>query len=311
MNAVIKVEKLGKRFGKSWAVRDLTFDVPSGSIFAFLGPNGAGKTTTIKTLMNIRTPSMGRAEVLNCDSRRLSESEFRRIGYVSENQRLPDWMTADYFLAYCRKLYPRWDTVFCAELVRKFEIPLAGKIKDLSRGMRMKAALVASMAYHPELLVLDEPFSGLDPLVREELISGMLEMTAAQSWTIFLSSHDLAEVERLADTVAILDKGGLKLVEGTDDLLARFREIIFNFDPSAGPAQPLPESWLGFDRAEGRARFIAARYDSGRTESEVRSLFPSAQIVECRTLTLKEIFMALVRHFKIEQLEQPLTRSLR
>src|SRR5262249_3655413 len=149
--------------------------VPKGAIYGLVGPNGAGKTTAMKMMMNLIQPDSGRAEILSCDSRRLGPPELARIGYVSENQELPGWMTVGYFMDYLKPFYPDWDDARAAELLRNFDLPGDRKLRHLSRGMWMKASLASSLAYRPQLLVLDEPFSGLDPLVREELIEGLLE----------------------------------------------------------------------------------------------------------------------------------------
>src|SRR5512145_3260748 len=165
MTHAIDTSALTRRFGRLDAVNGLDLQVPAGSVFALIGPNGAGKTTTIKLLMNLVRPSRGRATVLGVDSRRLGVREFQRIGYVSENQKLPDWMTTGELLDYCRPLYPTWDETFRQKLQRDLDLTSAVPLRKLSRGMRMKAALLASLAYRPELVVLDEPFTGLDPLV--------------------------------------------------------------------------------------------------------------------------------------------------
>ena len=161
-----------------------------------MGPNGAGKTTTVKLLMNIIEPTSGRAIVLGTDSRRLGPTQFQQIGYVSENQEAPEWMTVDYLMAYLKPFYPTWDDGRAQELLKAFELPGDRKLKHLSRGMRMKAALASSLAYRPKLLVLDEPFTGLDPLVRDEFIEGLVGI--AQDTTMLISSHDLAEIESFA-----------------------------------------------------------------------------------------------------------------
>ena len=200
-----------KRFGRSTVVDHLNLDVPEGSIYGLVGPNGAGKTTTIKMLMNILQPSEGRAEVLGTDSRHLGPRDFERIGYVSENQEMPDWMTVGYFMAYLKPFYPTWDDARASELLRQFDLPLDRKLKHLSRGMWMKTALASSLAYRPPLLILDEPFTGLDPLVRDELIEGVLD--AAEGATILVSSHDLAEIETFASHIGYLDRGRLQFSE--------------------------------------------------------------------------------------------------
>ena len=160
MNSAIRTEHLGKKFGRIEALSDLNLDVPTGTIYALVGPNGAGKTTSIKILMNIFPATCGRAEVLGADSSLLAGQSFTSIGYVSENQELPDWMQVGDFFAYLRPFYPSWDRDLENVLVRQFQLPLDRKLGKLSCGMRMKAALVSSLAYRPKLIILDEPFGG-------------------------------------------------------------------------------------------------------------------------------------------------------
>ncbi len=146
MRHVIEFEQLSRHFGRTEAVRDLTFGVPQGSIYAFLGPNGAGKTTTIKVLMNLLDPSGGRAAVFGRDSIQLQPADLARIGYVSENQVLPEWMTPEQLLAFCKPFYPTWDDGLCGRLLRMFDLPPHRKIRTFSRGMKMKVAMVAASA---------------------------------------------------------------------------------------------------------------------------------------------------------------------
>ncbi|ATC64963.1 ABC transporter [Nibricoccus aquaticus] len=326
MNA-IETHSLSRRYGRTEAVHDLTLTIPTGSIFALLGPNGAGKTTTIKVLMNLLAPTSGEARILGTDSRRLRESDRARIGYVSENQQLPLWMTVRQLLDYCRPFYPTWDRDLEKKLLNKFSLPPDRKLKHLSRGMLMKASLLSSLAYRPKLLVLDEPFSGLDPLVRDEFIHGVLETSAAGEWTVLISSHDIAEIEQLADHVAILDAGRLKLSEPTESLQARFRRIELTLHSvpesanvpvglpppgapasgrlpsSASPTRDLsisaashefPQTWLAFERTGTLARFIETRFDPAATESACRTHFPDAQVT-AHPMTLREIFVVLAR----------------
>src|SRR5215472_9744806 len=217
----IRCHDLTKHFRGVRAVSQLNLDVPKGAIFGLIGPNGAGKTTALKTMMNILLSDGGKAEILGVDSRRLSPAEFARIGYISENQALPDTMTVDYFLAYLEPFYPTWDHALAQELVRQFGLPGQRKLSQLSRGMWMKAAFVASLAYRPALLVLDEPFSGLDPLVREELIQGLL--AGAEETTILVSSHDLSEIESFASHIGFMNEGHLLFSEEMSSLTERFR----------------------------------------------------------------------------------------
>jgi ABC-2 type transport system ATP-binding protein len=169
MSPALCARNVSKYFRRVPVLDGLDLEIPEGSVFGLIGPNGAGKTTTIKILMNILQPTSGHAEVLGVDSRRIGPAHFEQIGYVSENQEMPGWMTVDYLLAYLRPFYPTWDEARAAELVRQFQLPRNRQLRHLSRGMWMKASLASSLAYRPRLLVLDEPFSGLDPLVREDL----------------------------------------------------------------------------------------------------------------------------------------------
>jgi len=300
MTSILKTNGLTRRFGKLTAVDGLDLSVPEGSIFAFLGPNGAGKTTTIKTMMNIIEPSAGSATVLNVVSTRLGPAEFARIGYVSENQEMPDWMTVRQFLDYCKPMYPDWDDGFCAHLLRQFALPLDQKLRSFSRGMRMKAALLSSLAYRPRLLILDEPFSGLDPLVRDEFITAVLKLTQQENWTVFISSHDIDEVERLANWVAIIDNGTLKLVEETDTLLSRFRRLVITADDAADIPTAFPDTWLRLSRDGRVVTCIHSAYVEGRSEAEVELAFGGRVSLDIAGMTLREIFVTLAQSFKLQ-----------
>jgi ABC-2 type transport system ATP-binding protein len=292
--SIIDIDHLKRRFGKCEAVNDLSLSVPEGSVFALLGPNGAGKTTTIKVMVNILRPTAGTVKLLGVDSRQLGPTQFRQIGYVSENQDLPAPMTVREFLDYCRPLYPTWDAPFAASLAQKLDIPLDRKISVLSRGTRMKAALVSSLAYRPKLLILDEPFAGLDPLIRDEFAGGVLELTGQEKWTVFLASHDIDEVERLADWIAMINNGRLLLSESVASLLARFRQIEVVRSAEGPLAAPLPPTWLAPEAAARTARFIETKYDEG-SAAQVAQVFPGAESVTALPMSLRAIFVALAR----------------
>ena len=298
MTSIIQTESLSRRYGRTEAVHDLTLSVPEGAVFAFVGPNGAGKTTTIKTMMNILEPSSGRATVLGTDSRRLGPVEFRQIGYVSENQDLPGWMTIKDLLDYCAPFYPTWDAAFAEDLRRRLDLPLGRKLKDFSRGMRMKAALLSSLAYRPKLLVLDEPFAGLDALVRDEFIQGILELAEQAQWSVFISSHDIDEVERLADWIGVINDGRLYLAEPVASLIGRFRQIEATFEADAVLPRPLPEHWLSAEAAGHTLRVVDAKAGEPGGEEKVRQALGGATRVDVSPMPLKAIFMALARTFR-------------
>jgi ABC-2 type transport system ATP-binding protein len=290
---IIETTGLTRRYWRTEALRDLTLSVPTGSVFALLGANGAGKTTAIKVLMNLQPPTTGEARVLGVDSRRLGEREFAQIGYVSENQKLPLWMTVKQLLDYCRPFYPTWDVALENRLLAQFDLPPARKLKNLSRGMLMKAALLSTLAYRPKLLVLDEPFSGLDPLARDDFVRGVLEASELGDWTVLVSSHDIEEVERLADHVALLESGRLRFSETTESLLGRFRRVEVTVDQPAQLGAP-PSGWLELEQKGGLVRFIATNFEFAATERACRERFPEGAVV-AHPMTLRDIFVTLAR----------------
>lgn len=293
MNAAIRSQGLTKRFRRTLALDGLNLEVPEGGIYALVGPNGAGKTTAIKVLMNIHSPTAGASEVLGTDSRSLAPRDFARIGYVSENQEMPEWMTVEYFLQFLAPFYPTWDEALAAELVAQFQLPLDRKLHHLSRGMRMKAALASSLAYRPPLIVLDEPFTGLDALVRDELIESLL--ARAENTTIFISSHDLAEIESFSSHVGYLDQGRLKFSEELESLTARFREVVVTLAEPVAVPSPWPASWLQPEAAGAVLRFIDTQFDAERTPAELRRLLPGVRDIAASGMPLRAIFVALAK----------------
>ena len=293
MNTAIRTEHLGKKFGGIEALSDLNLDVPTGAIYALVGPNGAGKTTSIKILMNIFPATCGRAEVLGANSSELAGQSFTSIGYVSENQELPDWMRVGDFFAYLRPFYPSWDRDLENTLIRQFQLPLDRRLGKLSRGMRMKAALASSLAYRPKLIVLDEPFGGLDPLVRDEVVEGLLER--APESTIFVSSHDLAEIENLASHIGYLEQGHLRVSEEMTTLSERFREVELTLDEPSTPPQDLPTTWMHINSSAAVLRFIETRFDEERTTAEIRRLFGNVRHVSFTPMSLRSIFLAMAK----------------
>lgn len=293
MTEILQTMDLSKRFRKTVALDHLNMIVPEHSVYALVGPNGAGKTTAIKILMNACPPSEGVAEIFGRDSRKLRPEDFTRIGYVSENQQMPEWMTVEYLMNYLKPFYPDWDAARAEELVRQFELPPDRRIRNLSHGMRMKAALASSLAYRPRLIVLDEPFTGLDVLVRDELIEGVLE--CAEGATILISSHDLSDVETFASHVAYLDRGHLQFSEEMNSLVERFREI------EVTPANPLqspisfPAAWLNAQQSPAVVRFVDSRFDQERTLAEVDRLFGKPRQISINPMPLRAIFVTLAK----------------
>jgi ABC-2 type transport system ATP-binding protein len=220
MGDVIAVEHLTKRYGRARGVEDLTFSVAPGEVFGYLGPNGAGKTTTIRTLLDLIRPTVGRASVLGLDSHRDSVEIHRRVGYLPGEFGLYDQLTGVEYLTFLGALRGGAEPARIRSLAERLQLDLAVRIKALSHGNRQKLALIQAFMHRPEVLILDEPTQGLDPLMQQEFYRLLAEVRG-DGRTVFLSSHVMPEVERVCDRVAIIREGRLVTVEDIGDLRAK------------------------------------------------------------------------------------------
>lgn len=290
---MIHVDNLWKKFGRHEAVRGLSFTVPQGSAYALIGANGAGKTTTIKVLTNILEPSRGSATVLGVDSRRLSPRELCRIGYVSENQDMPERLTVAQYLDYLRPFYSNWDRDLEADIRRQLRLPGERRIGDLSHGMRMKMALACAVPFRPELLILDEPFSGLDPLVRDEFMEELLRQ--AGEMTVLISSHELGEIDGVATHVAFLDEGKLLFQESMADLTGRFREVRIVTEREAATPGRAPVHWLEMKAAGNVLMFVDSHFSDDDFGEQVQSFVGEVRRIDAQPMALRSIFTTLAR----------------
>lgn len=290
---MIHVEGLWKKFGRFDALRGLSFEVPEGSAFALIGANGAGKTTTIKVLMNIIEPTRGNATILDVDSRKISPRQLAQIGYVSENQDMPPRLTVRDYVAYLRPFYPSWDRDLEASIARQLRLPLERKIGNLSHGMRMKMALMCALPYRPKLLVLDEPFSGLDPLVRDEFMEELLGQ--AGEMTILISSHELGEIDGVATHVAFLDEGKLLFQEAMSDLTGRFREVRVTLQAEAARPDAVPKEWMEVRTLGNVLTFVDTRFDQNGLGERIRSRITGVREIDAQPMPLRSIFTTLAR----------------
>jgi ABC-2 type transport system ATP-binding protein len=290
---MIRADNLWKTFGRHEALRGLSFSVPDGSAYALIGANGAGKTTTIRILMNILDAERGNATVLGVDSRRISPRELAQIGYVSENQEMPARLTVAEYLDYLRPFYPTWDQALEASIRGQLRLPPERRIGDLSHGMRMKMSLACALPFRPKLLVLDEPFSGLDPLVRDEFMEGLLQQ--AGEMTVLISSHELNEIDGVATHVAFLDEGKLLFEESMSDLTARFREVHVTLDREASSPGNVPRGWLNVRAVGNVLMFVDSRFSEDGLRAGVGSLNGSMRNVDTQPMALRSIFTALAR----------------
>jgi ABC-2 type transport system ATP-binding protein len=290
---MIRAENLWKHFRGHDAVRGISFTVPEGSAYALIGANGAGKTTTLKILMNILEPTSGSATVLGIDSRRITHRELNRIGYVSENQQMPERLTVEEYFDYLRPFYMRWDRQLESLLRAQLRLPPTRRIGELSHGMRMKMALACALPFRPDVLILDEPFSGLDPLVRDEFMDGVLGQ--AGETTVVISTHELGEIEGVATHVAFLEEGKLLFDEPMDDLRNRFRSIRVVFDHAASaPEEPSPD-WFQFAADGNMLQFIDSRFAEHISYERLNARFHGIRSIEAEPVPLRAIFTALAR----------------
>jgi ABC-2 type transport system ATP-binding protein len=290
---IIETAELWKKYGDVEAVRGLSLQVPAGSIYGFLGRNGAGKTTTIKVLLGMAHPTSGDARVfgLPVDAREPSVDIRRRTGFVSEDKDLYDYMTVEGMIRFTAAFFPRWRTDLEQRYLRTFELPLDRKVKALSRGMRTKLALLLALCRGAELLILDEPTSGLDPAMTEQVLQALVAHVASEEMTVFFSSHQIAEVDQIADRVAIIHRGRAVVTGALDDLRENFRRIQLVFDGEA--PEPTFRS-PGIERVQRKGRVLTVLSSAGaeRIIDEARALSPVS--VDVGPVTLKEIFLETV-----------------
>jgi ABC-2 type transport system ATP-binding protein len=303
----IEVHRLSKKFNGNEVLAPIELAVPCGSIFALLGHNGAGKTTLIKLLLNILKPSSGSATVLGQPTNSLTGTAFTRIGYISENQELPDWMTVQGLLNYLRPFYPTWDET---GLLEDLDLPPDRKIGQLSRGMRMKAMFASVLAFRPSLILMDEPFAGLDVVTRDMLIRTLMgrlgscdEQSDHSQTTILISSHELTEIETFATHVAFLHQGQLLFAEPMANLITRFREVTVTLPAveSIERAKRFPSDWLSPEMAGAMLRFTYTRANMEDPETIVRQVIPEAEHVDSDPMSLQTIFLALAKAKRNQQ----------
>ena len=241
---VIETKNLNFRYGRVAALHDVTLAVPQGCVYALLGQNGAGKTTLLQLLAGLRHPSSGEARIMGKSAESLTPADRVRIGYVAEGQELPGWMSVRQLEDFLRPLYPSWDSSLAADLRRRFRLDPEQIIRSMSRGERMKTALLCALAPQPTLLLMDEPFTGLDVAVRDDLVRGMLGAAAGREWTAVISTHDVAEIESISDWVGFLDRGRLVVSKPIDALREEYQERLATpglreiFIALAHPASP-------------------------------------------------------------------------
>lgn len=302
MSEVFAWDQVTKRYGSQLALRRFSLSSEPGSVVALLGDNGAGKTTAIRILLGLLEPTNGRSHVFGLDSQANGQVIRQRVGYVPDRPALYEWMTIEqigWFAAgfYADGFYQR----FC-EYVGQFGLPIDKKIKTLSKGMRSKVSLALCMGHEPELLVLDEPTSGLDPVVRREFLESMVDV-AARGRTVLLSSHQIAEVERIADTIAIIRQGELLLVERLDKLKSEFRELTLTLNNGGTMLPDLGGSIISQHQRDRQWRVMLR----GGEDSRLIALRDEGLLIEFefRQPTLEDIFVEVLKSTSEKQEVHP------
>lgn len=287
---VIEVRDLGRAYKGKVALEGVSLSVPKGCVFGLLGESGAGKTTLIRHLIGLLRPQRGTVRVLGKDPVRDPEGTLGRIGYLSEDRDLPGWMRVDELMRYTRGLYPHWDDAFANDLRERFDLNPAQRVKTLSKGQKAKAGLVCALAHKPDLLLLDEPSSGLDPVVRRHMLSAVMRNVADEGRTILFSSHLLDEVEKVSDYVAIIHRGKLVLCDALPKILGAHRHLHVEYPKPLGAAPKL-EGALHCD-GQGAAWRVLCDGQSDGVRRQVAAA--GARVVQETQPTLEDIFVARV-----------------
>ncbi len=287
---VVEVRGLVRHFKQKIALDGVSLDVPPGVVFGLVGENGAGKTTLIRHLLGLMRAAAGAVRVFGRDPVEDPVGVLSRLGYLSEDRDLPPWMRVDELIGYSRAFYPAWDDAYAERLRKLFGLDPASRIRTLSRGEKAKAGLLAALAYRPELLLLDEPSSGLDPAVRQDILEAILRDVVSEGRTVLFSSHLLDEIERVADVVAMIHHGRVVLHGPLDTVKAAHTRLTVRFVENR---TELPEM-AGVIEANGLGRdwTLVCEGDPESVRAQAATL--GGEITGQRAPSLEEIFVARV-----------------
>ena len=291
MTALIEVKGLSRSYGTTKALENVSLEADVGHIHGLVGANGAGKTTLIKHLLGLLRPQKGEVRVFGLDPVRDPVGVLRRVGYLSENRELPEWMRLDELLRYTQAYHPTWDAAYADQLLESFGLDHRKKFADLSQGMRAQAGLVVAVAHRPELLILDEPSSGLDVVVRQDILDAIVRTVADDGRTVLFSSHFLDEVERMCDHVTVMHEGRVALQGSVDEIRGMHRVSQVRF-PKRLDATPTFEGVLSI-AGDGRSWSVVHATPLESLREVVANT--SGEITDSRIATLEEILVAQVR----------------
>lgn len=291
MTPIVDLQTVTRAFGPKTALDHVSLTLEKGAVLGLVGENGSGKTTLIKHVLGLLKPDKGAVRVFGLDPVTEPVPVLAQIGYLSEEDILPGWMRVRELQRYMQGFYPTWDQEYANQLVREFNLEATARLSSLSKGQRARAGLMAALAYKPELLLLDEPSSGLDPIVRRDILGAIVRTIAEEGRTVLFSSHLLGEVDRVADRVAMIKNGKIVFCQNLDELKESHLELTLVFQ-QARPAPPRFEGAIG---SEGQGKEWSVVFKGTPAQALIAASGIEATVAEQRWASLDEIFVAYSR----------------
>ncbi|MBI2424630.1 MAG: ABC transporter ATP-binding protein [Candidatus Hydrogenedentes bacterium] len=289
--AVVRIAGLSRQFARKMALVDVSLEIPRGAVYGLVGENGAGKTTLIKHILGLYRATVGSVQVFGMNPVEEPEAVLGRIGYLSEDRELPGWMRVSELMKYTQAFYPQWDSAYADALCEMFELDKGARLKHLSRGELAKAGLLAALAHRPDLLLLDEPSSGLDPVVRRDILSAVIRTVAEEGRTVLFSSHNLDEVERVADHVTMIYHGRVVMNTSMDDLRDLHHRVVLRGLNGHTEPPRLP-GMLSVETHRGEWSYLC----EGTLDAVKGAAAGSgAELLEIASPSLEDIFVALAK----------------
>lgn len=285
---VVEVENLSRRFGKTQALDGISLTVQPGLVYGLVGANGQGKTTLLRHILGLYRAQRGSVRVFGHDPVAQPVQVLERIGYLSEDRELPEWMRIDELMRYTSAYYPDWDHAYAHELLSTFGLDVSKRIKNLSKGMRAQVGLVAAVAHRPQLLILDEPSTGLDAVVRKDILNAIIRTVANDGRTVIFSSHLLDEVEMMSDQVLMMNQGQLVLSGDLDEIKSDHCVLMLRIPANLKLQATVP----GILSLESRGDEFLAVADSVKTRQQIEAT--GCRVMDSRGASLQEIFIARV-----------------
>ena len=291
---VVEVSGLSRRFGNTQALDGVNLTVEPGRVYGLVGANGQGKTTLIRHLLGLLRAQSGSVRVFGLDPVREPVAVLERVGYLSEERELPGWMRISELMRYTAAYHPKWDQAYADELLTTFGLDVSKKVKDLSKGMRAQVGLVAAVAHRPDLLLLDEPSTGLDAVVRKDILNAIIRAVADDGRTAVFSSHLLDEVEQMSDYVVMIDAGKIVVEGGLEGVKEQHQLLAVQFEEERDTL-PAIAGVLSAERL-GRTWTVVCSGSDDVTDSLRAN---GGEVLKSRTASLQEIFVARVGHDRV------------